>query len=678
MFEIIRRDGMARIGKFTTSSGRELETPALLPVVNPKIKTVSPRELYDEFGFRALITNSYIIKNNENLNREATEKGLHEMLDFPGVIMTDSGTFQSHMYGTVPLTNPEIIEFQKQIGTDIGTVLDIFTEPDWSKEQTKEAVDTTLERTEEAVSLKGDMMINGVIQGSVYCDLRTYCAEKEAEMDIDVHPIGGVVPLMEQYRYAELVDVVMSSKMGINHNRPVHLFGAGHPMILAFATLMGCDLFDSASYAKFAKDDRMLFIDGTFRLQEMQSLDCGCPACAGKSLQDLRSMSKDARTKLIARHNLYQIKYELALVRRYILEGRLWELAEQRCRAHPALLDGLRRLREYQAFTERFDPISREGGLFYTGEESRNRPVYFRYNTRLQSRYIPFFDRAAVFEPTEGKPYSRALAEEFRKALTNGYVPVVRSPLGPVPMELDELYPNAQSLFPTIPDGRTVAESEDFMKSFLEDHFKQYVDGSTLESEGDTDVPDMDFIRAMAVARYQFGIEAADALLRGEVTFRISRKTGKIRNVFSDGEHVLSMRAGDGLFTLRMEGARRIIDACPAPFMRVEITDDAVPFAQKGRNVFAQFVTSADDGLVPKDEAIVVSPSGEPVATGQMLLTAGEICFMKKGIAVKVRSGNDDKDDERFISGRAKIPRPLYMPAGRRRHGGGMRRPPRT
>lgn len=644
MFEILRRDGMARIGRFTTTSGRELETPALLPVVNPKIKTVTPRELYDEFGFRALITNSYIIKNNEALNNEARAKGLHELLDFPGVIMTDSGTFQSHMYGTVPLTNTEIVEFQKSIGTDIGTVLDIFTEPDWSREKTKEAVDTTLERTKEAAAMKGDMMINGVIQGSIYTDLRTYCAEKEAVMDIDVHPIGGVVPLMEQYRFAELVDVIMSSKMGINHNRPVHLFGAGHPMILAFATLMGCDLFDSASYAKFAKDDRMLFIDGTFRLQDMQSLDCSCPACAGRTLQDLRGMSKDSRTKLIARHNLYQIKNELALVRRYILEGRLWELAEQRCRAHPALLDGLRRLRDYQGFTEKFDPVSREGGLFYTGEESRNRPVYLRYNLRLATRYIPFFDKAAVFDATEGKPYSRALTEEFQRALSNGYVPVVCSPMGPVPMELDELYPNAQSIFPTIPDPRTEEESDRWMNSFLEGHFRSHVDGSSITEMGDAEIPDMDLVRASAVARYQFGIRAAEILFRGEVTFRTSRKTGKIRNVFSDGEHVLSMRAGDGLYTLRMEGARRLVQELPAPFMRAVVSEDAVPFAQKGRNMFAQFIRSVDNALVPKDEVIVVSPEGEPVAIGQMLLAPAEIGFMKKGVAIKVRSGNDEED----------------------------------
>ena len=377
VFEIVRRDGLARIGRFQTRAG-VLETPALLPVVNPKIFTVTPRELYDEFGFRALITNSYIIKNTPGLKERALEEGLHKLLDFEGTVMTDSGTFQSHMYGEVEVTNEEMVQFQKDIGSDIGTVLDIFTEPYWTKEQTAKSIETTLERMQVACDMKGDMMINGVVQGSVYQDLREDCARRMASMDVDVHPIGGVVPLMEQYRYSELVDVVISSKKGLNPNRPVHLFGAGHPMVLALAALMGCDLFDSASYAKFARDDRMMFIDGTYRLADMQALDCNCPACRGHTIESLRKLTRDQRTKIIARHNLYQITSELSLVRRYIREGRLWELAEMRCRGHPALLDGLRRLKEHTAFLERTEPISRDGAMFYTGSESRARPVFRR------------------------------------------------------------------------------------------------------------------------------------------------------------------------------------------------------------------------------------------------------------------------------------------------------------
>ena len=645
MFEILRRDGMARLGKFTTTSGRTVETPTLLPVINPKIKTVTPRELYEEFGFGALITNSYIIKNNPDLNKEATEKGLHEMLDFPGVIMTDSGTFQSHMYGEVEMTNKEIVEFQKAIGTDIGTVLDIFTEPFWTEQQTADSIVETLKRTEEAVSLKGEMMINGVVQGSIYPNLRKDCAEKMAHMDIDVHPIGGVVPLMEQYRYAELVDVIMSSKMGLNPNRPVHLFGAGHPMILAFATLMGCDLFDSASYAKFAKDDRMMFIDGSFRLAEMQSLDCDCPACRGITLEALRKTTKNERIKILARHNLYAIKNELALVKRYMREGRIWELAELRCRAHPAMLDGLRRLRDYQEFMEKFDPVSRDGAVFYTGIETRGRPIFKRYADRIMERYVPPTKKAALFYGGQNKPYSRHFVEEFANARRQGYTPIVISPWGPVPAELDEMYPLAQSLFPEIEDTDTTDESENLTLDFLETFFEETVTGTELETVEGEDVPEeeLDIQRAKAVCRYQFGLEATDALFRGTIELKKSRKTGKIRNVISDGEHVLSMRAGDGFYTLRLEGAQRIVKAVPAPHMRMEVADESVPFVAKGRNAMCQFTTKCDENLVPMDEVIVVDKDDTPVATGRMLLVANEIFNMKKGIAVKIRSGNDEE-----------------------------------
>lgn len=641
MFEILRRDGLARIGRFTVGD-KVVETPALLPVVNPKICTVPPRELHDRFGFNALITNSYIIRNTPRLREQAQAVGLSEMLDFPGVIMTDSGTFQSHMYGEVEVTNREIVEFQRSIGTDIGTVLDVFTEPDWSHEKARRSLETTLERTEEACGIKGGMMINGVVQGSVYADLREYSASRMASMDVDVHPIGGVVPLMEQYRYSELVDVVMASKRGLNPSRPVHLFGAGHPMILALATLMGCDLFDSASYAKFARDDRMMFLDGTYRLQDMQTLDCGCPACRGVTLQALRRMDPSRRTKLIAEHNLHQITQELALVKRYLREGRLWELAEIRCRAHPALLDGLRRLREWRSDMELYDPISREGAVFYTGPESRSRPVYLRYARRLTDRYVPETRKAAVFPDARGKPYSRPYAEEFARARRAGYTPVVRSAWGPVPAELDEMYPLAQSLFPEIQDRETAEESERLTREFLESKFEESIPFERIPEECGAD-PDADLIRAKAVARHQFGVEAADALFRGEISLVKSRKTGKIRNVVSDGEHVLSMRAGDGLYTLRMEGARRIIEAVPAPRMRVAVTEDAVPFVSEGRNAFCQFVLSCDPDVRPMEEVVVTDPRDRPIATGRAFLTASEMRSMRKGMAVKVRSGSDDE-----------------------------------
>jgi len=639
MFEIIRRDGLARIGKLEIN-GKVIETPALLPVINPKISTVTARELYDEFGFRALITNSYIVKNSKDLNEKARNDGLHKMLDFPGLIMTDSGTFQSHMYGEVEITNEEIIEFQKSIGTDIGTVLDIFAEPFWTKEETASSIEVTLERTEQAVSMKGDMKIAGVGQGSVYSDLREYCARRMRAMDIDIHPIGGVVPLMEQYRYSELVDIIIASKKGLSPDRPVHLFGAGHPMLFALASLLGCDMFDSASYAKFARDDRMMFIDGTFRLQEMQSLDCRCPACIDHDIGSLRKLDEKTRTKTIARHNLYEITKELNLVKRYIREGRIWELAEQRCRAHPALLDALRKLKEHVDFLEIHEPLSRDGAMFYTGPETLNRPVFARYRKRLSERFVPRTEKAAMFEDS-GKPYSRRYEGDFQRVMSSGHSPVVVSHFGPVPAELDEIYPLAQSLFPELDDSESSELKDSAALEILDLGFKNIEINENID--GGTEPFDLDMDKAVATARYQFGIEGADALFTGKIELVKSKKTGKIRNVISDGEHILSMRAGDGLYTLRPEGAERIVKSVPAPHMRVVANDDAVPFVSDGRNVFSAFVTDCDGNLRPMDEVMVVDKNDKLLAVGRAMLTRDEMFSFRKGIAVKVRDGSGDK-----------------------------------
>ena len=124
MFEINKRDGLARLGKIKTKHGY-MNTPTLLPVVNPKILTLSMEEL-KECGAQGIITNSYIIYKNPELKNTAEEKGVHGLLNWEGPIMTDSGTFQSHVYGEIDMQPNEILNFQKKIGVDIGTVLDVF------------------------------------------------------------------------------------------------------------------------------------------------------------------------------------------------------------------------------------------------------------------------------------------------------------------------------------------------------------------------------------------------------------------------------------------------------------------------------------------------------------------------------------------------------------------------
>jgi 7-cyano-7-deazaguanine tRNA-ribosyltransferase len=646
MLELLKRDGLARIARFETRHGA-LETPCLLPVVNPRLITIPPKEL-KAMGFQALITNSYIIRNDPALRERAVKEGLHSMLGFDGVVMTDSGTFQSHMYGEVEVANADIVAFQRDVGADIGTVLDIFTEPDWGRERTAAAVRVTLERTAEAAAIKGGMMLAGVVQGSVFPDLRLECARSLSSLAVDVFPIGGVVPLMEGYRFADLVDVIVASKKGLSPERPVHLFGAGHPMIFSLAILLGCDMFDSASYAKFARDGRMMFPEGTFHLGEMRGLDCDCPACRGHTIESLQGLPEKERTRALALHNLHVSKREIDRAKRALQEGNLWELVEQRCRAHPALLDALRALGKHKQFLERYEPLSREGAFFYTGPESLDRPSAYRYERRYFERYSkPPQQMSVVFQDAD-RPYSRVYAKEMREISrrTDAHFLVI-SPFGPVPIELDEVYPIAQSVFPRSRDRDTEERTRELMERFSHSHeygvSMLYEGDATLEmlealGEGESTF-DLDLARVKAVSDYQFGKGAGALLMDGKVELVKSKNTDKIRNVLVDGEHVLSMRAPDGLFSLRPPGARRLMRGFASPKLRVIVEADSEPFNREGKNVFCHFVKDCDPEVVPMDEVIVVNEKDEMLAIGRAIMVREEMLSFKKGLAVRVREG---------------------------------------
>ena len=382
MFEIKAKDMRGRVGVLKTKHGN-VKTPALMPVIHPRKQAIDVKK----YGADMVITNAYLIYKDEDLKQKAIDEGLHELINFDGPVMTDSGSFQLSVYGDVEITNNEVLEFQELIGTDIGTSLDIPTAPFVEREKAESDLEITLERAKEAVEFKKEnnieMLLNSVVQGSTFMDLRQECAKELSQLDADLYPIGAVVPLMESYHYKELVDVVMNSIMYLPDNTARHLMGAGHPMVFALAVALGCDLFDSAAYILYAEDDRLLSTRGTFKLENLQEMPCSCEVCSKYTPDDLRAMPKRERRDLIAQHNLHVSFAELRLIRQAIYEGSLMELVEERCRAHPALLDALRQLKNYNEDFEKYDPRSKKSAFFYTGAESLYRSEVLRHHQKL-------------------------------------------------------------------------------------------------------------------------------------------------------------------------------------------------------------------------------------------------------------------------------------------------------
>src|SRR6056297_1102422 len=219
-FEIRDADGAGRIGRLEVPrAGRTIETPALLPVINPNTLTIEPAELESEFYVDILITNSYIIRQTDRLRQQALDDGLHELLDFDGAIMTDSGSFQLAEYGDIDVTTEEILQFQHEIGSDIGTPIDIPTPPDVSREQADEEQRTTQERIELAETVDtGEMLVTAPVQGSTHLDIRQRAAREAYETDLDLFPVGAMVPLMNEYRFDDLIHVVAAAKRGLGEN----------------------------------------------------------------------------------------------------------------------------------------------------------------------------------------------------------------------------------------------------------------------------------------------------------------------------------------------------------------------------------------------------------------------------------------------------------------------------
>lgn len=453
-FEIKDRDILGRIGKLKTRSGT-VETPSLLPVVNPLEQPIPPREMLSRFKCKILMTNSYIIK--KHFPEEAIKQGVHGLLNYEGVIATDSGGYQVLIYGDVDVSQEEIIDFQEAIRPDIAVILDHPTGWGASHEKAAWTVDITNRRAEEAINKiqNSPILWVGPVQGGEHLDLIEHSAQKLGNMPFQIYALGSPTQVMERYLFKLLVDMIMTAKRNLPLNRAFHLFGAGHPFMFALAVSLGCDLFDSAAYALYARDGRYMLPYGTKKLEELSCLPCSCPVCRSHDAEDLKDMYSQDRLRLLAEHNLYVSMAEIDRVKQAIKEGMLWELLEVRCRSHPALSSALRALIQYKNDLEKGNPSFKGRGVFYYDSASLTRPEITRHEKRILQNYRPQLgvDTLLLLPAPKTKPFSSSPeAEEVITALKNVlgsdysrlaicfYCP----PFSIVPLELSETYPLSQ------------------------------------------------------------------------------------------------------------------------------------------------------------------------------------------------------------------------------------------
>ena len=717
-FEITQRDGRARLGRLHTQHG-VLETPALLPVVNPNIRTIEPRVMWDKYGIQALITNSYIMWKHDDLRKVAQSDGVHKLLDFPGVIMTDSGTFQSYVYGDVEVGVDEIVAFQRSIGVDIATMLDVFSRPDMTVTEVEHAVRETEARAAQSLKAAENTMLNGPVQGGVFRELRHISAQLMGQHPFSVHPIGGIVPVMEQQRYKEYAKIMMATLPLLPPNRPVHMFGCGHPMLFPMSIALGADLFDSAAYALFARDGRLLTPWGTERIDELVHWPLLMPCVAHITPEEVRRMKPKQREELLAHFNLEVTLAELARCKQAVRDGKIWQLAEQRSHQHPALREAFlwlttpptmeRNVRPERFYTDRDAARDRDrdqgmwedawdwvvwsqltprtGGVLWGGDDTFGRPHIAKARRTLQLRWQPRqeTEHVVVFHGIRG-PFRERINDvlEWLKTHHDAVQPMILTPLGLVPVSLEDLNPFAHLDAPTWvlrhqPEHNWIRReltrlglhSQPFATVDVNgDGMKQRL-ASALETLGMSHEVHQPISadqreQARASLRHEQGVDkqcvmlnldrtSAEQVMKG-ATFVVNRE-GRMKNINdADGAHLFSPRLRDGGFSLATAGAHALLEVrtepLPTSLPRTEwwghgskgpalvvVNEDAEPFVRKGRNVFHGFVKACDPWLAPGEACIITNEEGSLLGHGVSQCTSTEMATFTKGIAVKTRGG---------------------------------------
>ncbi|KKM18233.1 hypothetical protein LCGC14_1667770 [marine sediment metagenome] len=456
-WEISDIDALGRLGKLTLND-KQMITPNLFPVIHPYKNIVSISDL-KKIGTQCLFTNAYIIYQNNQLRDDILKKGIHNYLNFDGIIATDSGAFQKYIYNkdNLEINANDIEKFQEDIGSDFSVILDEPVQPDDDYETAKKKIFTTIQRAKENIIRRKSDTSHwfGPIHGNKYLDLLKICTIEMSKLDFRVFAVGGLVKLFLNYRFDLVIKVLLNVKKNIVPNKPIHMFGLGLPQFFSLAVTCGCDLMDSAAYVLYAKENRYFTLStGTRKLEELEEFPCHCPICCKYKPKEVKNFDDELRIELLAKHNLYLSFSELRTIRQAIKEGNLWELVEQRIRNHPNLVNAAKIIKSNLPFFEVHEKLFKTHGRLYSSPESVNRPLFHRYELKIKNNYrvpkeakflilLPELDVKGVQSPSIknwlGEIDNNSLIP--RKFLHVSFISVF---YGIIPLELSYTFPMGQ------------------------------------------------------------------------------------------------------------------------------------------------------------------------------------------------------------------------------------------
>jgi queuine tRNA-ribosyltransferase len=356
-FDCEATDGAARAGVLRTAHG-DVETPVFMPVGTAGTVKAMTADAVRATGASIVLGNTYHLMLRPGAERVARLGGLHRFMDWPGPILTDSGgfqvmslsklrkidndgvTFQSHIDGSSHrLTPARSIEIQHLLDATITMALDECTPYPATPEQARASMALSMAwalRSKEAFVARPGYGLFGILQGSVYPELRAESAAALKAIGFDGYAIGGLAVGEGQTEMFAILDFTIPH---LPADRPRYLMGVGTPDDLIGAVRRGVDMFDCVMPTRAGRTARAYTSAGVFNLRNARFADdaapldpdCACPACTRHSrayLHHLFRADEMLGPMLLTWHN---VAYYQALMR-----GLRHAIVQRRLDAHEA------------------------------------------------------------------------------------------------------------------------------------------------------------------------------------------------------------------------------------------------------------------------------------------------------------------------------------------------------
>ena len=332
-FTLERTDGQARLGRVETAHG-SIDTPVFMPVGTAGTVKAMTATSVRATGAQIILGNTYHLMLRPGADRVERLGGLHTLMDWPGPILTDSGgfqvmslqglrdmneagvTFKSHIDGSLHQLTPEIsMDIQRKLDATITMAFDECTPYPATKDQAAKSMALSMrwaERSKTAFVPRAGYGLFGIVQGSVFADLRQESIERLLPLETEGLAIGGLAVGEGQARMFETLDVTTPL---LPQGKPRYLMGVGKPDDLVGAVARGVDMFDSVLPTRSGRTGQAWTWRGQVNVRNARHKDdprplsdqCACPACQRHSrayLHHLIRADEILGAMLLTWHNL--------------------------------------------------------------------------------------------------------------------------------------------------------------------------------------------------------------------------------------------------------------------------------------------------------------------------------------------------------------------------------------